>query len=73
MTIKKFMGLKSKTKYTTKKKKKNCSTTKIINSKTKKKLSPINQFFIQNKQSCPFKNSKQKLIFFLHQKKNLSG
>ena len=40
------MGLKSKTKYTSKKKKKKiCSTTKIINSKTKKILSPINQFF----------------------------
>ena len=73
MTIKKFMGLKSKTKYTTKKKKKIVQKQKLSIVKLKKKLSPINQFFIQNKQSCPFKNSKQKLIFFLHQKKNLSG
>ena len=45
---KKFIGLKSKTKYTSKKKKKN-PTTKITNNKTKKKKLRTN--FIQNKQS----------------------
>ena len=55
---KKFIDLKSKTKYTSPK---NSSTTKITNSKTKKKKKKAQLTnFINNKQPCPLKNYKQK-------------
>ena len=60
VTIKKFIDLKSKTKYTNPKKKKISSTTKITSSKTKKKKKSESTNFIQNKQPYPLKNSKQK-------------
>ena len=62
MTIKKFIDLKSKTKYTNPKKKKISSTTKLTSSKTKKKKKKKSEStnFIQNKQPYPLKNSKQK-------------
>ena len=56
MSIKKFIDLKSKTKYTSQKKK---STIKLPIVKKKEKKDQLT-YFIQNKQSCPLKNSKQK-------------
>ena len=70
--MKKFINLKSKTKYTSQKtKKKFSSTTKTTNSETKKKLSPINQFYISKINNHTLSKILNKNNFILTKKKTL--